>query len=156
MRPRGPVTEAAAVGAADQEIRRLLAEWGIPTGEDMTLSERLRTVTIEQLIQLVETVPVDPDEARWNTAGVVAVLQAVWERYEGEGFIYVRPTGTKRGVSGLPSGAITGPEQQLATTKPMLALVFRDDALPDVPPFWFPTLVLPPDVPPILFNMLGN
>jgi hypothetical protein len=156
VRPRGPVTDPAMVADADQEIRRRLDEWGVPMEARMGLGERLTTVDIDKLIELVELVPVDPDDARWNVAGVVAVLQAVRDRYNDEGYLYVRPTGTRRGARGLPSGAITGPEQQLAADKPMLALVYRDDALPDVPPFWFPTLVLPPGVPPLVFNALAG
>ncbi len=152
VRPRGPVTIPNLVHTADQEIRARLTEWDIPTGEGLTLGERLKIIEIEKLIELVELVPVNQDETKWDPAGVVSVLRAVRDGFGGVGYLYVRPTGTKRGASGLPSGAITGAEQQLATDKPMLALVFRDGSLADVPPFWFPTLVLPPDNPPLIFN----
>jgi hypothetical protein len=157
VRPRGPVTDPVLVNRADEEIRRRLQEWEVPIVARMGVTERLRTVDIDRLIELVELVPVDPDDTKWNAAGIVAVLQAVRERNEDrEGYLYVRPTGTRRGARGLPSGAITGEEQQLAVDKPMLALVYRDDALPDVPPFWFPTLVLPAGVPPLVFNALAG
>lgn len=154
VRPRRPVTDPAVVQPADQEIRRLLAEWHIPTGEGLSVNDRLRTVGLDELIRLVEMTPVDPNDGRWSTPGVVAVLQAVRDRYDGVGYLYVRPTGTTRGATGLPSGVITGEEQRLADDKPMVALVFRDDSLPEVPAFWFPTLVLPAGAPALVFNAL--
>jgi hypothetical protein len=156
VRPLTPVTDPNLVAPAQQAILARLEALNVPTTATR-IDDRFVTVSIDDLIALARMVPVDPDDpGRWNTDGVEAVLRAVADQFDGQGDLYVRSTTTERDANGLPTGVLTGDEQRRAVQRgrPTLALVYRTDGEPRFPPFWFPTLVLPNGMRPVVFNAL--
>jgi hypothetical protein len=153
VRPQAAVTDPARFGPADEAIRAKLQELRVPTDAER-IEERFAEVALDALVALASLVPFDAETAgRWDPAGVASVLEVVRERFGGVGEVYVRSTAAgRRGRQVLRTGVLTGEEQRVAVARrrPVLALVYRDEE--GFPPFWFPTLVFPEDMPPVVFN----
>jgi hypothetical protein len=138
---RGPAIEAA--------VKKLLGG---------TLREgEFVPVALSDLLSLLPQMPFDEDLANmWDPSMLARVLERMGPRYGNRGFIFYRPM--KRRKPTLPTGALSGDELREARNQsaPVLC-VFRDDgrammAHTNGREYWYPSLVLPSDMPTQVFN----
>lgn len=113
-------------------------------------------VPLTDILALLPRLPYDEDLANmWDPEMLVLLLNRASRRYGDRGFLFFRQM--RRTKSVLPTGALSGSELADARRQdgPVLC-VFRDDgrALKGKASqqYWYPTLVLPADIPTQLFN----
>lgn len=136
--------------ALDREIMRLSG------GRER--SNEFIPISIDDAKRLIGSVPVKEDDGEWDSAAIPQVLTLLSERYGNRGMLYVRKM--ERSDSILSQGAISGPEQQQARDKGLPVLFMFKDGEPRRPgtqnpwsaPFWYPTIVFPPNMPAMIFN----
>lgn len=141
------------LGRSVTEIRDALRRLAVPLDEARR-ERRFVEVSTDEVLAIVPKIPVREDDGgRWDTEGVVALLEQLRERYSGRAVLYARPfdpgedPGRRR-----RTGVLSGPEVNIvrAQAKPVLALAYA--GTPDTPQFWFPSLFIPDDAPPHIFN----
>ena len=102
---------------------------------------------------LVEALQSRPEDAgRWSSEAVLGLIDVHQEEYSGQGTVYVRafdqPPDEER-----TRARLSGPEIEIIRRAspgvPALALLYWE--LPDDPILWYPTLVLPRDMPTYVF-----
>jgi hypothetical protein len=154
--PVVPVHEPQLLGRATERIEALLsAVLGTPLRKN-----EFAEIEIERMLELIDAVPIRPEEpGDWSSATIAQVLSSIGPSYGGKGRLYVRDF--ERTGPELENGAIGGPEQDRARgeRRPVL-FMFRESGSrpPGTPnswsgvPFWYPTLVFPPDMPNQIFN----
>ncbi|MEK6210595.1 MAG: Z1 domain-containing protein [Pseudomonadota bacterium] len=149
--PRYSVSDPAAVGNSNSEIRNVLIEANVPLNEPAR-ERRFRDASTDTLVQLAKMVPIrEEDDGRWDIEAVAAVLTGLSARYRNIGSLYVRAF--DRGEDRrFQTGVLSGPEVDIARrqAKPVLALVYNGEH--DNPQYWYPTLYLPTDAPIQVFN----
>jgi hypothetical protein len=139
-----------------QQIREALIELDVPLSAD-DRAARVRTVPLEEMIDLVGLVPIRPgDPGRWNVAAITAVIESFRDQYNGVGPVYVRGLVEDPGPEGWLRGRLSGDEitiiRQAAGPVPALALMYLGHA--DRPRGWYPTLVLPDGAATYIVNPL--
>ena len=115
------------------------------------------SVALADMIKVLPQLPFNDDLANmWDPIMLVNLIRYLSSRYRDRGFIYFRQM--KRSKATLPTGALSGEELNEARQKgaPVLC-VFRDDGRnlktkDNGQPYWYPSLVLPSDMPTQLFN----
>jgi hypothetical protein len=113
-------------------------------------------VSIETIIELLPQLPYNADDANsWHPDLLVQVLRRV-AKSNNKGFIFYRQMNRKKDT--LPTGALSGEELASARSQggPVLC-AFRDDGRKlktkhNGKAYWYPTLVLPREMPTQLFN----
>lgn len=149
--PRYVVSDPVAIGDSNTEIRRVLADAGVPF-EEPKRELRFREAPMRTLVSLAQMVPIrEDDDGRWNVDAVCAVLDALSDQYQSTGVLYVRAFERDEDRR-LQTGVLSGPEVALARQhkKPVLALVYNGDVAE--PRYWYPTLYLPDNAPVQVFN----
>jgi hypothetical protein len=133
-------------GDQARQIRQALLDLDVPLAAD-DRAARVRTVPLDDMIELIELVPIRPDDpGRWNVAAITAVIESFRDQYNGLGPVYVRRLEAEPGPEGWLRGRLSGDEiriiRQAAGPVPALALMYLgdDEARPRG---WYPTLVLP-------------
>ncbi len=148
------VTEPAIVGQSAVQIAAVLQQNGVVFGAGEARQDRFTEVPLDVLRGLVEILPIrENDDGRWSTSGVLALLRATEERYGATGVVYARALDPgddpqRRRVHGV----LSGPEVAMgrATGRFVLALTYVGNAA--TPTAWYPTLLVPPDLPTHVFN----
>jgi hypothetical protein len=145
--------DSNVLGASVTEIRDQLHRLGVPLDEP-SRDRRFVEVAVDELLAVVPKIPVREDDGgRWDTEGVVALLEQLRERYAGHAMLYARrfdpgeePERRRR------TGVLAGPELEKVREqgRPVLALAYA--GTPDNPQFWYPSLFIPDDAPPYIFN----
>ncbi|MGE3401667.1 MAG: Z1 domain-containing protein [Vicinamibacterales bacterium] len=113
-------------------------------------------VALSDLVGLLTHLPFDEDWANmWDPTMLGRLLDRISPRYQGRGFVYYRTM--KRRKATLATGALSGDELADARNQPGPVLcVFRDDGRlvkeAKGREFWYPSLVLPGDMPTQVFN----
>jgi Z1 domain len=148
------VTAPELIGTTPRQIQTKLRELHVPLDESER-ANRFREVPVEALLDLVDLVPVRPDDdGRWATEAVMALLQSTSEEYGAKGYVYVRrfEPGEDDPRRRRVRGVLAGPEVQMAQAKNkfVLALVYTGTA--ESPMAWYPTLVVPRGMRPHIFN----
>lgn len=108
---------------------------------------------IETLVQLMALVPYSEDDAgNWDPETLGKILIAIGTQYEGLGSLYYRQMDRRK--ARLTTGAASGDEVNLAHQqhRPVLFL-FRDTGRHLGTEFWYPTVILPTDMPAQVFNV---
>jgi hypothetical protein len=142
--------EATKVGPRVEAAMKAICGGSLREGEFVP-------VELSQLSQLLPELPFDDDMANmWDPKALVSVLERIAARGGKRGFIFYRSM--KRSKPTLPTGALSGTELEKARglSGPVLC-VFRDDGRNlkgknNGQEYWYPTLVLPADMPTQLFN----
>ena len=113
-------------------------------------------VALSDLVSLLPGLPFDEELANmWDPTMLGRLLERMSARYKGRGFIFYRTM--KRRKATLATGALSGDELTEARNQggPVLC-VFRDDGrlVPQAKgrEYWYPSLVLPSDMPTQVFN----
>lgn len=114
-------------------------------------------VAIETMADLLKRIPFRQDNANlWEPDRLVQLLERLRNRYGRRAFIFYRTM--RRTRQTLATGALFGDELRAAREQraPVLC-VFRDDGRDLAGPahgraYWYPTLVLPADMPTQVFN----
>jgi hypothetical protein len=114
-------------------------------------------VDLQDLVALLQELPFNEDLANmWNPQMLARLLDRMAPRYRNHGFVFYRPM--RRSKETLPTGALSGSELREARVQPGPVLcVFRDDGRglktkAGGQEYWYPSLVLPSDMPTQLFN----
>jgi hypothetical protein len=114
-------------------------------------------VPLGDLLSLIPELPYDANEANmWDPEMLARVLQRVSQRYGGRGFLFFRQM--NRTKITLPTGALSGDELDEARRQSgPVVCVFRDNGRrlkgkESQQEYWYPTVVLPSDMPTQLFN----
>jgi hypothetical protein len=152
----GQVSPQFAINDPDtvSEVSRILEEASVPLKADR--GQRATRVSLDVIRSLVEQLePRREDAGRWSTDAVLGLIEIHEEDYDGEGIVYVRafegPPDEERTRSRL-----SGPEveivRQASPDVPALVLLYWKT--PDEPILWYPTLVLPRDMPTYVFYPL--
>jgi hypothetical protein len=115
-----------------------------------------QTVSMDDLIALLKEAPYNEDQANmWDPDLLSRLLKNIAPRYESHGIVIYRTM--RRTKRQLPTGALSGDELAAAreAKKPVL-FMFRDDGRalkePTESEYWYPSLVLPADMPTQVFN----
>lgn len=154
--PVVPVHEPQLLGSATERIDGLLsAMLGDPFRRNVFAEAEL-----ERLLELIDAVPVRPEEpGDWSSATIAQVLRSIGPTYDGKCTLFARDF--ERTGPELENGAISGTEQARARDerRPVLFMLRESGVRPaGTPnswsgvPFWYPTLVFPPDMPNQIFN----
>jgi hypothetical protein len=141
---------------ANVSVRRKLES---VIGEPLRASE-FRPLPITSLVELLSVLPFDPDNANtWMPDVLAKLLTALAPRYGGRGHFHYREMKRKSKTGHFATGAASGAE--VAEAKglggPVLFAFLDHGQLMDPSvtkghPFWYPTLVLPADMPNHVFN----
>lgn len=110
-------------------------------------------VPIQTLVDLMALVPYSEDDAgNWDPDTLGKILHAIGEKYDGRGSLFYRQMERRR--ERLTTGAASGDEVDLAhqRKRPTL-LLFRDTGKYLGKEFWYPTVILPTDMPAQVFNV---
>lgn len=114
-------------------------------------------VPMANLIALLKEMPFDDDLANmWEPPLLARILDRLAPRYHDQGFVFFRSM--RRTKQTLPTGALSGDELHEARERPGPVLcVFRDDgrglrSSANGKEYWYPSLVLPSDMPNQVFN----
>lgn len=113
-------------------------------------------VAVSELVSLLPNLPFDDEWANmWDPTMLGVLLERMSARYRGRGFVFYRTM--KRRKATLATGALSGDELAEARNQPGPVLcVFRDDGrlVPEAKghEYWYPSLVLPSDMPTQVFN----
>ncbi len=148
--PRSAMPDAAAALA----ILNILREHGVPIDE-LDRNRRARRVALDVAEALVRGVPTPDDGSLWNEDVVVALLASYEDVRVNGCLVYVRELeGAQDGTAQRTRGRLAGPEVDIirdaAGDSPAIALLYRGDR--DAPEYWFPTLIMPRESPPFVFN----
>jgi len=109
--------------------------------------------TMGSAIELMKLVPFDEEDAgSWDPDTLAKILGTMSDKYGDRAFLYYRTM--ERRKARLTTGAASGSEVRGALDKnaPVLFL-FRDSGKYLGQEFWYPTLVLPSDMPVQVFNL---
>jgi len=115
-------------------------------------------VTTSDLVELVKLVPFDEDLANmWDPRMMEQILNRLAPRYGNKGMLFYRTM--SRSSQHFSTGALSGPELTTARAQgvPVFCL-FRDDGKKQMErthgrEYWYPTLVMPSDMPTQVFNV---
>lgn len=134
-----------------QEVSRILAANNVPLTAER--DRRATTVSIETIISLVEQLETRPEDAgRWSVDAVLGLLNVHLEQYGGRGIIYVRAFEDEPDEE-RTRGRLSGPEIEIirraSPSVPALVLLYWET--PGNPTLWYPTLVLPRNMPTYIF-----
>lgn len=149
-------TDPALIGDSATRIADVLRQNGVQFDARVPREQRFREVSIDVIRTLVEIIPVrDDDDGRWDTGCVLALLAATRDEYGANGALYARAFDpgddpNRRRIRGV----LSGPEVDMAqeNRRFVLALTYAGEA--SAPRAWYPTLVLPRDLRPHVFNPL--
>jgi hypothetical protein len=149
------VTDTTRVGQSAHRIAEILREAGVPLEEGARL-ERFRDTALDIAKSIIKIIPIrEDDDGRWDTEAVLALLDATADRYGGVVSLYARAFEAGEDVNKRrPRGVLSGTEVAMseARRKFVLALTYTGD--PAAPTAWYPTLIVPPDLPAHVFNPL--
>ncbi|HUY87929.1 MAG TPA: Z1 domain-containing protein [Pirellulales bacterium] len=134
-----------------REVSRLLAAANVPLAAER--DQRVTSVGLDVIRSLVEQLEPRPEDAgRWSTEAVLGLIDVHEEQYNGEGIVYVRAF-DKEPEPERTRGRLSGPEieiiRQASPNVPALVLLYWQT--PEDPILWYPTLVLPRDMPTYIF-----
>jgi hypothetical protein len=137
----------------DAFVRDQLVTAGVPL-EETDRNRRSRSVDLSVIRQLVERLePREDDPGRWSVEAVLALIAEYEELYAGSGTVYVRQF-DQRPVAERTRARLSGPEIEIirraSPNVPALAILYWEAA--DAPVLWYPTLVLPGDMPTFIFG----
>lgn len=150
------VTDPALVGGSAAQITEILKQNGVPLETGVTRAQRFRGVPLSVIKDIVRLVPIrDDDDGRWDSDGVLALLDATSAQYGVTASLYARSFDAgdhpdRRRVRGV----LSGPEVNMAQDTGHFALALTYAGQADAPSAWYPTLVLPRNLPPHVFNPL--
>ena len=149
-----------AASFASKDVRRVSeVEEALKEAVGGSLQEnKYVPVKIDVLIDLLPRLPFDAGEPNmWDPSMLTRLLKRLLQKPNAQGFIYFRPI--KRKTRYLSTGVLSGDELREARGKggPVLC-AFRDEGrlIPkevNGKRYWYPTLVLPEDMPTQLFNV---
>lgn len=152
--PYDPVHDPKKTGRGTfARIQALLGELGV------TKERQYVEVAIDDIINLIELVPVDSDGSDYDKKMLQQCLRAISQRYDGRGLIYMRRM--QRESKRLLNGAISGKVQHEARAqgRPVLFMMWDDDKPTPRRPrspwrgrFWYPSIVFPKGMPLAVFN----
>ncbi len=133
-------------------VRELLVDNLVPlNAERQQRATRVPLAVMKELVALLE--PVDGDGGRWDVAAVLGLIDLYAEQYNGEGIVYVRPfeqnpstDRTRARLSGIEIGIV----RSALPTAPVLVLIYWESE--SEPALWFPTLVVPANMPTYVFS----
>jgi hypothetical protein len=111
------------------------------------------SISIDQMIELLTAIPYAEDDAgNWDPETLTTLLLAIADRYQGQGVLRYREMTRERPL--MLTAAASGDEvsDARAQNRPVLFL-FRDTGRKIGTQFWYPTLVLPSDMPIQVFNV---
>jgi hypothetical protein len=133
------------------EVCRLLAAANVPLAAQR--EQRATRVALDVIRSLVSQLESRPEDAgRWSTEAVLGLIEVHQNEYKGEGIVYVRAF-DKEPDEERTRGRLSGPEieiiRQASPNVPALVLLYWK-TLED-PILWYPTLVLPRDMPTYVF-----
>lgn len=135
------------------EIREILVTENVPLNEpDRTL--RARQIPLERVRSLVELLePSEDDFGRWSVEAVLGLLTEFEDRYAGSAVVYVRRFETEPSRE-RTRARLSGPEVAIIreASPELPALVLLHWQRPGEPELWFPTLVLPENMPTYIFG----
>jgi hypothetical protein len=134
-----------------REVCRLLAAEGVPL--EALRDQRATRVSIDVIRSLIEQLNPRPQDAgRWSIEAVLGLIEVYREEYNGEGIVYVRAFEQEPDEE-RTRGRLSGPEieiiRQASPGVPALVLLYWQT--PANPILWYPTLVLPRDMPTYVF-----
>jgi hypothetical protein len=129
-----------------------LAAAGVPLAAEQR-DERPTRVPLDVIRSLVELLETRPEDAgRWSAEAVLGLIGVHQEGYNGEGVVYVRAFEQEPDEE-RTRGRLSGPEiqviRQASPNVPALVLLYWESA--EEPILWYPTLVLPQDMPTYVF-----
>jgi hypothetical protein len=134
-----------------REVSRLLATGNVP----LTAEREMRStrVSIDLIRSLVGQLEANPEDAgRWSADAVLGLINVYEQQYQGQGVVYVRAFDQEPDVT-RTRGRLSGPEieiiRQASRNVPALALLFWE--APNDPVLWYPTLVVPANMPTYVF-----
>ena len=116
-------------------------------------------ISIDDAKRLADLVPMKEDDGEWDSEAIPQVLTVLSGHYDNRALLYVRKM--ERSDVSLSQGAISGAEQQQARDRGVPVLfMFKDgerrkpgaSPSPWLAPFWYPTIVFPPNMPAMIFN----
>jgi len=148
------VTDPHQVGESAVQIADVLRRNEVPLGGTDPRRTRFKEVPLSVIADIVRIIPIrDDDDGRWDTEGVLALLDAAAGRYQGRGSLYARgfepgDVPDRRRVTGV----LSGPEVEMAQDEGRFVLALACVGSVNNPAAWYPTLVLPRDLPPHIFN----
>jgi hypothetical protein len=146
------VSESAALGDSALRIFELLRDQNIPL-DGQIREDRFVEVPLQFAKQIVELVRIaENDDGRWETEAVLALLESNAERFGATAFIYVRPFDPGDVSRRRVRGVLSGPEVAMARARSKFTLALTYAGPAAAPSYWYPTLVLPPNMPPHVFN----
>jgi hypothetical protein len=135
------------------KIAQILRENGVPLDE-RARENRFREVALDLVKEIVGLVPIrEYDDGRWDADAVIALLDATAQKYGERACLYARPFDPGDDVNARRvRGVLSGPEVTMSQAKRkfVLALTYAGEAA--APTAWYPTLVVPTDLPPHVFN----
>jgi hypothetical protein len=146
------VLDPAHVGDSATRIAEILRAQRIPL-EGTAREDRFVNVSIDVAKQIAQAVPIRADDdGRWDTEAVLALLESAAPDHGGVA-VYARAFDvgddpTRRRVRGV----LSGPEVQMAEKRGQFVLALTYAGTAAAPSAWYPTLVLPPSLPPHIFN----
>ncbi len=134
-----------------REVSRILAAAGVPLSADR--DNRATRVPLDVIRSLVAQLEARPEDAgRWSAEAVLGLIDVHDERYNGQGVVYVRAF-EQRPDEQRTRGRLSGPEieiiRQASPEVPALVLLYWQNEA--APVLWYPTLVLPRDMPTYVF-----
>ena len=134
-----------------REVSRLLAVANVQLTAER--DQRATIVGVDIIRSLVEQLEARPEDAgRWSTEAVLGLIDVHEEGYDGEGTVYVRAFEQEPDEE-RTRGRLSGPEIEIirraSPNVPALVLLYWET--PDDPTLWYPTLVLPRDMPTYVF-----
>jgi hypothetical protein len=142
------VSDPAQVGDSATRIAGILQSAGIPLDEPDRAS-RFTEVSFDLANRLIESVPIaENDDGRWDTDAILALLVSTRQRFRDRMFVYARSFEPGEPGRRRVHGVLSGPEVEMARNRGTFTLALMYAGAADQPSGWYPTLVLPPDMPP--------
>jgi hypothetical protein len=134
-----------------REVSRLLADANVPLTADR--DHRATRVPLDVIRALIEQLEARPEDAgRWSTDAVLGLIDVHQAKYNGEGTVYIRAF-EQRPDEERTRGRLSGPEIEIirlaSPNAPALVLLYWET--PEDPTCWYPTLVVPRDMPTYIF-----
>jgi hypothetical protein len=133
------------------EVCRILEDAAVPLEAER--DQRATSVSLDVIRSLVEQLEPRPGDAgRWSSDAVLGLIDVHEEEYNGEGIVYVRAFDEEPDEDRTRS-RLSGPEveiiRQASPDVPALVLLYWEK--PEEPILWYPTLVLPRNMPTYVF-----
>ena len=148
------VDDPAQVGGSARQIAQIARDARVPLDEPER-ERRFVDVTIETATQIIATLPIsETDDGRWDSDALLALLASNRERFGDRVSVYARrfdPGDTDRRRI---HGVLSGEEVTMARGRGTFTLALVYSGTADNPQGWYPTLVLPPNMPPHVFNSM--